>query len=324
MRSRRASASFLAGFLAGLLALAVFIAAAGAQQERPNGAGMVVRHGDGTLIYAYVEFDSETITGEELLARAGLSFTVAPFGGFGAGICAIDDEGCPADDCWCASYSSPAYYWHYYAWNGSAWSALPHGASSRELRDGDIDGWSWTAGDHGLPPVSIDELARLNGFDRSPPATATPTPAPPSETPTAPALPPTVRPQPTATATSQATEPVPPAETPPETAGTATSTPPATATSAPKPSPKSTATESGAGRTAISTPAPAASPTPTESDGSAGAVIVRPSATPEPLEPSRDGDTSGFGSDLVIFSGFAAAILGAGLFLGLRRLRGGP
>jgi hypothetical protein len=319
MRSRRARASFLAGFIAGLLALLAATLATGAQQDRPNGAGLVIRHGDGTLIYAYVEFEGESISGEDLLVRSGVDVTVAPFGGFGAGICAIDNEGCPADDCWCESYSSPAYYWHYFAWNADGWGKLPHGASSRELRDGDIDGWSWTAGEPGLPAVSIDEIARLNGFERGPP----PTPPPaPTGTPTA-----TAPPEPSATAaatqapTGTATQPAtatldqPAARTPSSTLATAT----ATATST---MPDPTATETSRAPAQAASATSEASPTATRAGSGSGAVIVRPSAMPEPLVPAREQSSSDDRGNLLLFSGFALAIALIGGLIVLVRMRG--
>jgi hypothetical protein len=323
MAARQARITFLAGFVAGLLALLAATVATGSQQDRPNGAGLVIRHGDGTLIYAYVEFEGETINGEELLARSGLAFTVAPFGGFGAGICAIDNEGCPADDCWCASYSSPAYYWHYFAWNGDGWGKLPHGASSRELRDGDIDGWSWTAGDAGLPAVSIDEIARLNGFERGPPPTPI-SPPTPTDTPTA-----TAPPEPSAIATGTATQPAAITSTQPATVTTdppaaqtpssTLATPTATATST---MPDPTATETSRAPAQAASATSEASPTATRAGSGSGAVIVRPSETPEPLVPAREQRLSDDRGNLLLFSGFALAIAGIGGLIVLVRMRG--
>ena len=78
-----------------------------------NGAGVVVRHGDGRLVYAYVPFGEARISGLELLRRAGLD-VVSGNAGFGEGVCAINGEGCPADNCFCQSYGSPSVYWRYY------------------------------------------------------------------------------------------------------------------------------------------------------------------------------------------------------------------
>ena len=305
--------------LAACLALVAVAASqfVGAQGQAPNGAGLVVRHGDGSVIYAYVEFEGETISGEELLLRSGLDFVVAPYAGLGTGICAINNEGCPADDCYCRSYDSPAVYWRYYGWNGG-WSAHLQGPTSRQLADGDIDGWSWTGGDHDLPPVTIDEIAAITGFDRSPPPTETPVPAPtavPTETPTAPPAATstwTAEPQPTETSTP------PPPETEKSGPSATATTPPPTATATTTPTASATATVP-ATSTASAPPEPATSSPPTTT-ASSGAVIVEPGGTPSPVESSESSPDDG-GQNLLLFGGFAVLVLAAGGVILLRNRR---
>lgn len=321
------------GILAILLALAA--SGVGAQQDRPNGAGLIIRHGDGTLIYAYVEFESETISGEELLLRSGLDLIVSPFPGLGYGVCMINGEGCDADNCYCQSYSNPAYFWHYYSKvEGGGWFTEIRGPSARQLADGDIDGWSWTAGDHGLPEITIDEIAAITGFDRSPPPTPTPEPPPPTPTPEPePTTTDTPVPEPAATDTPMPTstpttppEPTTTVEASPTPEPSATPTPTPSATSTATPAPTSTLTPTAS----TSTPSP--SPTAETDDSGAiqgtededsengsGAVIVRPGATPEPLD---TGGSDGPGTGLLVFSGFAVALAGAGAVLLLRRRQG--
>lgn len=295
-----------------LLVAVTAIPLAGAQAPARNGAGLVVRHGDGSLIYAYVEFDGESINGEELLLRSGLEFVVAPFGGLGTGVCAINGEGCPADDCYCQSYGSPALYWQYFAGN-DGWVSQLQGPTSRRLGDGDIDGWSWTGGDHGLPPVTIEEIAAITGFDRSPEPTATVLPAPapiPTDTPT-------FEPEPTPTATVPATDTPAPEPTPTPNPQAIATTPPPTET--PTATPPATAT-STATSTATGTAAPTATHTATpESTATAasGAVIVQPGATPSPVETPDAGSGDGQ-QNLLLFGGFAAAVVLAGAFIALR------
>ncbi|WP_448576462.1 hypothetical protein [Thermomicrobium sp.] len=190
-----------------LLTLLLALAFAGAgsmtsHAERPNGAGLVIRFGDGRVITAYVQFEEPTITGIELLQRAGVPITVAPFGGLGLAVCAISGEGCPAEDCFCRAKSQPAWFWHYYGLTpDGSWVLHPVGASNRIVRDGDVDGWSWTATESGLPSLTIEEIARAHGIERSssPPAATQPT-APPVPSvvidPTEPAVSPPVPPVP--------------------------------------------------------------------------------------------------------------------------------
>lgn len=261
--------------LALLLALATLAGAGSAPlaADRPNGAGLVIRFGDGRIVTAYVEFQEPAITGIELLQRAGIPVTVAPFGGLGLAVCAIGGEGCPAEDCFCQAKQQPARFWHYYGLTPDGrWVLHPVGASSRVVRDGDVDGWSWTTGESGLPALTIDDIARAHGIERAPaqpPAAPTPTPtsAPPPPTPTAAAAPtvapavppltptPTVAERPEPTAAGQAVASPPPSPT-------ATPTVHATTTSAPTatvPPPRATSpvpAASGATVTATPTPVP--------------------------------------------------------------------
>ena len=149
-------AALLAGLLTGSAA-PLPVRAAGA-------VGIVVRHGDGRLRYAYVPFAEETITGAEALRRANFALNVQASGTLGVAICKIEGEGCdaPREDCFCRSYSNPAFYWHYYtrAADGT-WRSAALGAGNRTLRNGDVDGWSWTANTPNLPPVTLAEIAAL-------------------------------------------------------------------------------------------------------------------------------------------------------------------
>lgn len=177
MRSR-----WLLPLVALLLALGgVFSTAA----QEPNAAGLVIRHGDGTLVYSYVQFEEDSINGLDLLTRSELDVTVAPYGGLGGGVCKINGEGCSSDNCFCKSYTSPAFYWHYYILEDGDWVEYPLGPSSRDLSDGDVDGWSWTSGTSHLPDVDIEEIAAVSAVPTpTAPATTTAesTPEPESDT----------------------------------------------------------------------------------------------------------------------------------------------
>ena len=62
-------------WLAIALALTVALLLGGsATAAGPHSAGIVVRHGDGTLVYVWVSFEEDSITSEELLTRSGLAF----------------------------------------------------------------------------------------------------------------------------------------------------------------------------------------------------------------------------------------------------------
>jgi hypothetical protein len=108
----------------------------------PGRAGLVVQVSDTTVITRCVTFAEEQISGVDLLARSGLAFEVATDPAFGAFVCKIDRAGCAAEECLC---EYPPDYWRYWLLVDGAWQSSSVGASSRVLRDGAVDGWSWTA-----------------------------------------------------------------------------------------------------------------------------------------------------------------------------------
>jgi hypothetical protein len=175
--------------------------------QQPNQVGLVVQYGDGRLFTRCIEFGESEISGYEVLTRAGLEVVANFDWGMGAGICAIDGEGCPADNCWCQCQGSPCLYWVYHYLANGQWVYSNLGASSHYVHHGDVEGWAWGEGNpqSGVQPPVIP-------FDQIcvPPPTATATPVPPTATATP--VPPTATATPippTATAT-----PIPPTATP--------------------------------------------------------------------------------------------------------------
>lgn len=152
-----------------LLLLGVSLPAAppvAAGLERPRGAGLVVRHGDGRTLYVFVPFEDPEISGADLLQRSGLALVVAPYGTLGLAVCGLDNEGCPASDCFCQSRRTPSIYWHYQRLETTGrWVGNPIGPTSRVIHDGDVDGWAWGADNLSLPATTIDGIARLSGFE---------------------------------------------------------------------------------------------------------------------------------------------------------------
>ena len=140
-----------------------------AAQDDLNHAGLVVRDGEGRLTYAYVAFAEETIDGVELLRRSTIPVVTVPFGGLGEGVCSLAGEGCPAGECRRRVCQGPAPddpYWRYFRQETpGAWGPLPLGGSATRVRDGDIDGWSWTGGDADLPAVTLADVAGVVGAD---------------------------------------------------------------------------------------------------------------------------------------------------------------
>jgi hypothetical protein len=151
------------------------------QAATVNYAGLVVRHADRELTYAFVGFAEPEISGIELLRRSGLDLVTVAFGGLGEGVCSIDAHGCPATDCRKRVCQGPKVddpFWQYFRQStpgAGDWSAVPLGGSATRVRDGDLDGWSWTGTTPDLPPITLAEVATLAGyngvaFDGNPPA----------------------------------------------------------------------------------------------------------------------------------------------------------
>jgi energy-coupling factor transport system substrate-specific component len=179
-----------------LAALAVLFALAAssayADTIPPNRAGVVARFGDGSVRTACVDLGTEDqITGEELLRRAGLA-PVMEYSSLGGIVCSIDGQGCgyPQQACWCQCKGDPCIYWQYYHLVDGVWTYATIGASSHMVQAGDVDGWSWGAGEEeeGLRPplISLETICRApvaDGLAAEPAATQAPllyTPVPAS------------------------------------------------------------------------------------------------------------------------------------------------
>ncbi len=176
----------------------VFFSATWAQAEDPNKVGLVVVHGDGSVITRCVEFSEDEITGFEAVERSGLDLNYEPSGGMGGAICRLDDEGCtfPEQDCFCQCQGSgDCTFWSYWHLIDGEWQFS--GAAAYPVQHGDVDGWLWGSGSSGggiePPAISFEEIC-----GQSPTATSTTTPTdtplPATDTPTA-----TNTPQPTNT-----------------------------------------------------------------------------------------------------------------------------
>jgi len=139
--------------------------------DSPNRAGLVVQYGDGRTTYAIVPFPEPTISGIDLLERGLLAADVplltVGFGGLGAGVCQIAETGCPVGDCrrrLCQGPKANDPYWRYFRQVApGTWRALPLGGSATKVGDGDLDAWSWTGTEAGLPALSLEKVATLAG-----------------------------------------------------------------------------------------------------------------------------------------------------------------
>jgi hypothetical protein len=161
--------------IAGLLLISLLmVLCGGANHARATDlsfAGVVVRHDDGRMSYGYVGFTENEINGIELLRRTGLDVVTIQFGGLGEGVCSIDAHGCPSSECRarvCQGPTDADPYWQYFRQaEPGDWQALALGASSTKVQDGDLDGWSWTPDEAGLPALSLEDVAHLAGYNGS-------------------------------------------------------------------------------------------------------------------------------------------------------------
>lgn len=145
--------------LLGLLLAPLLLAAR--LQDDPNQAALVVRVDDERAETRCVAFAEETISGHELLQRSGLDFVVNASSA-GVFVCSVEGQGCPASDCLCECQGEPCSYWSYWRLREGEWQYAGVGAAITEVRDGDVEGWSWGPGSVtsaiAPPVVSFDEV----------------------------------------------------------------------------------------------------------------------------------------------------------------------
>ncbi|MEI7771565.1 MAG: hypothetical protein WCI67_16350 [Chloroflexales bacterium] len=176
--------------------IATSLVATASAQGATHRAGLVVQYGDGSVQTACVAFAEDEISGVDLLDRSGIP-AVTQSSGIGAAVCKIGRDGCdyPAEGCFCKRAGDRAVYWAYQVLKGDAWSYASLGAANVRVRDGDVNGWAWGAGDSSagaLPPVlrigaicaapasPTAALAPDDSGRRTPEAVASPSPAPPA------------------------------------------------------------------------------------------------------------------------------------------------
>ncbi|GAB4538462.1 MAG: hypothetical protein Kow0063_26310 [Anaerolineae bacterium] len=174
--TRLGGSGLLWSILAGLVILVALLNAALAKADGPNQVGLVVVHGDGSLLTRCIEFSESKISGYGVLDRSGLDLNFEPSGGMGVAICRIDNEGCtfPQEPCFCqcTGGGSPCIYWSYWYLRDEGWQYSGSGASNHFVKHGDVEGWTW-----GLGTVSGATPPPVIAFeDICEPPTATPMP----------------------------------------------------------------------------------------------------------------------------------------------------
>jgi len=162
-----------------------------------NHAGLVVQFADGSMRQFCIPFTESSVTGLDLLVRSGLPLRYQDYGGGSVAVCMIGGVGCdyPSKPCFCqcSNPNKSCRFWGYYVWNRStgAWSYSSNGAGTREVHNGDMDGWRW--GEHrspNPPPASTFAAVCSGSSTITPPPSSKAKPPKTSGAPTSTATPP--------------------------------------------------------------------------------------------------------------------------------------
>lgn len=126
------------------LALAGVVSAADAATKQ---VGLVIAFPDGTRHAEVVTVPVGATTFEAL--QAAKIKLVSQTTGFGPAICAINNVGCPATNCFC----NPKEFWAYYHLTGDTWTMAQEGAGSYVPADGAVEGFVWSGMDANFNPT---------------------------------------------------------------------------------------------------------------------------------------------------------------------------
>jgi hypothetical protein len=190
-----------------------------AQAAGANHVGIVVEHGDGSVIRRCVSFTTPTITALNVLHGSGIQYSTSGFsGGLGDAVCQIDNEPAQYTSCLPASGS----YWVFFVLSPTGgWTTAPQGVSNESVSNGGDIGFRYD-------PLTGADPQPVSPAGTCPVSTPTPTP---TATPTASAAPTPVgttapvgtsHPGPTptgASATDPTGNPIPPSATSPTPTG---------------------------------------------------------------------------------------------------------
>ena len=158
----RLARAIAAALAAPALALALAWAPGGAAQPLCAAAGtshaaVVIEHGNGSSTSRCVAFGGSTISGEDLLRAANISFATVYYPSVGGdAICQVDGEPqTPSNGVWtqdnCVGPSTTIYWGVFTASYGGAWTPSS-GISTLTFRDGDGEGLRFSNSPKNTPP----------------------------------------------------------------------------------------------------------------------------------------------------------------------------
>jgi hypothetical protein len=137
-----------------------------AQAASSHHVGIVVEHGNGTVVRQCVGFATATITALGVLEASGIEYAAESYGGLGEAVCQIDHE--PAQYSSCLP-SSGSFWVFFISRGGAAWANSAQGISNATVADGDDVGFRYD-------PLSGADPAPASPAGTCP--TPTPTPSP--------------------------------------------------------------------------------------------------------------------------------------------------
>jgi hypothetical protein len=149
--------------------------------DAPHHAALVIDTGD-HVERRCVGFNEDTITGKDVLDRAGVSAVYKEYS-YGNAVCSLLGVGNSADDCLGERGGSHWIYYRAVAGAG-AFTYSNQGIDDTKIHDGDVQGWKWKSG---TPPYSSEADICGSTATTLPPATTVepgptgggePTPAP--------------------------------------------------------------------------------------------------------------------------------------------------
>jgi hypothetical protein len=178
----------------------------GPAQAQTHRAALLVQHSSSwpgaRVLWKCVEFAQEAIGGLALLQLAGVNSGQPPqifdWGGGALTVCQIDRQPQTIPDRCFGSMSGPN--WSDWTQTANGWVARSTGVSGYTIKDGEVEGWSYSTGP-GAPPPSVS-------FSQVCPPPRAPTAAPPSHRATAPAAQVATAPPPTSAAATAASSPM--------------------------------------------------------------------------------------------------------------------
>lgn len=138
-----------------LLGATLLALALAAVVQADGEAGLVIHWGDGRVSTHCIAFGGDSITGDEMLERAG--YNINQFSGL---VCSIGGVGCQHSGsfdsctCECQSGGDDCVYWSFFEQPyGATWRYSALGAFIARAEDGELHGWQWGEGGPASAPV---------------------------------------------------------------------------------------------------------------------------------------------------------------------------